>query len=158
MGAMASKITSLTIVFPTVNSGVDQGKHQSSASLAFVRGIHRWPVNSPHKWPAKRKMFPFDDVIIWSLHFVVNGIIPVRDEHVIIQFCDGQLILTGIIPFMMDRGHSISWWTCDHPIFDGQMRRGSFYFVMDTGSLHFVMKIWSFHFVMNSWSFHLFGE
>ena len=35
----------------------DQRKHQSSASLAFVRGIHRWPVNSPHKWPEKRKMF-----------------------------------------------------------------------------------------------------
>ena len=39
-------------------------KHQSSASLAFVRGIHRGPVNSPHKWPATRKMFPFDDVIM----------------------------------------------------------------------------------------------
>ena len=42
----------------------DQRKHQSSASLAFVRGIHRWPVNSPHKWPVTRKMFPFDDVIV----------------------------------------------------------------------------------------------
>ena len=39
-----------------------QRKHQISASLAFVRGIHRWPVNSPHKWPVTRKMFPFDDV------------------------------------------------------------------------------------------------
>ena len=39
-------------------------KHQSSVSLAFVRGIHRWPVNSPHKWPVTRKMFPFDDVIM----------------------------------------------------------------------------------------------
>ena len=39
-------------------------KNQSSASLAFVRGIHRRPVNSPHKWPVTRKMFPFDDVII----------------------------------------------------------------------------------------------
>ena len=44
--------------------GADQSKHQSSASLAFVRGIHRWPVNSPHKSPVTRKMFPFDDVII----------------------------------------------------------------------------------------------
>ena len=44
----------------------DQRKHQSSASLAFVRGIHRWPVNSPHKWPVTRKMFPFYDVIMWS--------------------------------------------------------------------------------------------
>ena len=39
-------------------------KHQSSVSLAFVRGIHRWPVNSLHKGPARRKMFPFDDVIM----------------------------------------------------------------------------------------------
>ena len=40
-------------------------KNQSSASMAFVRGIHRGPVNSPHKWPIVRKMFPFDDVIVW---------------------------------------------------------------------------------------------
>ena len=50
----------------TVYSGPDQRKHQSSASLAFVRGIHRWPVNSPHKWPVTRTMFPFDDVIMES--------------------------------------------------------------------------------------------
>ena len=43
----------------------DPTPHQSSASLAFVRGIHRWPVNSPHKWPVTRKMFPFDDVIMF---------------------------------------------------------------------------------------------
>ena len=49
MGTMAPQITSLTIVYSTVYSGADQRKHQSSASLAFVRGIHRWPVNSPHK-------------------------------------------------------------------------------------------------------------
>ena len=69
MGAIASQITSLTIVYSTVNSGADQSKHQSSASLAFVWGIHRGPVNSPHKWPVTRKMFPFDDVIMlyWKL-------------------------------------------------------------------------------------------
>ena len=54
MGTMASQITSLTIVYLTVYLGADQRKHQSSASLAFVRGIHRSPV----------KMFPFDDVIM----------------------------------------------------------------------------------------------
>ena len=48
MGSMASQITSLTIVYPIVHSGADERKHQSSASLAFVRGIHRWPVNSLH--------------------------------------------------------------------------------------------------------------
>ena len=54
MGTMASQITSLTIVYSTVYSDADQRKHQSSASLAFVRGIHRGPVNSPHKWPVTR--------------------------------------------------------------------------------------------------------
>ena len=63
MDAIASQITSLTIVYSTVYSDADQRKHQSSASLAFRR-IHRWPVNSPHKWPVTRKMFPFDDVIM----------------------------------------------------------------------------------------------
>ena len=57
MGAMASQIISLTIVYSTVHSGADQRKHQSFASLAFVRGIHRWPVNPPHKWPVTRKSF-----------------------------------------------------------------------------------------------------
>ena len=64
IGAIASQITSLTIVYSTVYSDADQRKHQSSASLAFVWGIHRRPVNSPHKWPVTRKMFPFDDVIM----------------------------------------------------------------------------------------------
>ena len=64
MGSMASQITSLAIVYSAVYSGADQRKHQSSASLAFVRGIHRGRVNSPHKWPVTRKMFPFDDVIM----------------------------------------------------------------------------------------------
>ena len=68
MGAMASQVTSLAIVYSTVYSGVDQIKHQSSASLSFVRGIHRWPVNSPHKGPVRRKMFPFDDVIMLNPH------------------------------------------------------------------------------------------
>ena len=64
MSAMVSQITSLAIVYLTVYSRADQRKHQSSASLAFVRGIHRWPVNSPHKGPVTLKMFPFDDAIM----------------------------------------------------------------------------------------------
>ena len=69
MGAIASQITSLMIVYSTVYSDADQRKHHSSASLAFVWGIHRGPVNSPHKWPVTRKMFPFDDVIMYSDYF-----------------------------------------------------------------------------------------
>ena len=64
MDTMAYQITSLTIFYSTVYSGPDQRKHQSSASLAFVRGFQRRPVNSPHKGPVTRKMFPFDDVIM----------------------------------------------------------------------------------------------
>ena len=68
MGAIASQFTSPTIVYSTVYSDADQRKHERSASLAFVWGIHRGPVNSPHKWPVTRKMFPFDDVIMdWHL-------------------------------------------------------------------------------------------
>ena len=61
-----SQITSFTIVYSTVYSDADIRKYQSSALLAFVRGIHRIPVNSPHKWPVTRKMFPFDDIIMWG--------------------------------------------------------------------------------------------
>ena len=64
MTMVASHITSLTVVYSTIYSGADQSKHQSSASLAFMWGIHRGAVNSPHKWPVTRKMFPFDDVIM----------------------------------------------------------------------------------------------
>ena len=64
MGVIASQITSLSIIYSNAHSDADQGKHQSSASLAFVRGIHRRPVNFPHKWPATRKIFPSDDVIM----------------------------------------------------------------------------------------------
>ena len=63
MSAMVSQTTSFMIVYSTVYSGTDQRKHQSSASLAFVRGIHWWLVNSPHKGPVTQKMFPFDYII-----------------------------------------------------------------------------------------------
>ena len=69
MEAIASQITSLASVYSTVQLGADQRKHQSSASLAFVRGIHRGPVKSPHKWPVTRKMFPFDDIIMSEYRF-----------------------------------------------------------------------------------------
>ena len=79
MGATASQITSLTTVYSTVYSGADQRKYQSSASLAFVRGIHRWLVNSPHKWPVTRIMFPFEDVsmMVYLLNYdsqIASGI------------------------------------------------------------------------------------
>ena len=72
MSEMASQITSVSIVCSTVDSGLDQRKHQSSTPLAFVQGIHRWPVNSPHKGPVTRKMFPFDDVIMKKKTISIN--------------------------------------------------------------------------------------
>ena len=60
MSAMVPQITSLTIVYSRCRSR----KHQSSVLLDCVRGIHRWPMNSPHKGPETRKMFTFDDVIM----------------------------------------------------------------------------------------------
>ena len=65
MSTMASQITSLTLVYSSVYSVADQRKHQRSMLLASVREIHWWPGNSPHKGPATRQMFPFDDVITW---------------------------------------------------------------------------------------------
>ena len=70
MGAMASQINSPTIVYSIVYSGADQRKHESSASLAFA-GHSPWPVNSQHKWPVTRRMFPFDDVIMIQLWIAI---------------------------------------------------------------------------------------
>ena len=67
--AMASQITSLTLVYSTVYSSADQRKHQSSASRTFVSGIHRCLANSPHKGPVTRKMVPFDDVIMLFINW-----------------------------------------------------------------------------------------
>ena len=86
MTMLASQITSLTVVYSIVYSGVNQRKHQSSASLAFVREIHRGPVNFPHKWPVTRKMFPFDDVIM-------NKIDPIIFEY--------ELECNGVAPMML---------------------------------------------------------
>ena len=72
MSTMASQITGVSIVYSTVcwqiKGDTDQRRHQSSASPAFVRGIHRSSVNSPHKGPVVRKMLPFDDVIMEYLN------------------------------------------------------------------------------------------
>ena len=100
MGTIASQITSLTIVYSTVYSGADQSKHQSSASLAFVWGIHRGPVNSPHKWPVTRKMFPFDDVIM------PQGNKPLLGS---MQTEINDISMHGICPFFPYCCHTETW-------------------------------------------------
>ena len=106
MGAIVSQITSLTIVYSTVNmySGADQRKLQSSASLAFVWGIHRRPVNSPDKWPVARLMFPLDDVIMFAYinaHIWHNELM-----HNIILLCDQLPQICSCWP-MLFLAHSI---------------------------------------------------
>ena len=93
MGAIASQIISLTIVYSIFHSDADQRKHQSSASLAFVRWIHRGPVKFPQKWPVTRKMFPFDEVIMPPDSQYCGKDVPFHDY----RFCKpGPLLLTWI--------------------------------------------------------------
>ena len=101
MSTMVSQITSLTIVYSTVYSGADQRKHQSSASLAFVRGIHRWIPR--RKGPVMRKMFPFDDVIMIFLYRIVIHRV---------QWYDGfAAIMINITP--IDFRQTFAKWTCE---------------------------------------------
>ena len=118
MGSMASQITSLIIVYSAVYSGADQRKHQSSASLAFVRGIHRWPANSPRKGPVTRKMIPFDDVIIsdftfarkrsWGIwHILWNS--PLEYKLTLMNYTRNRLyidILNVVMIFIFRKFHS----------------------------------------------------
>ena len=83
MNAMASQFTSLAIIYSTVYSNADQRKHQSSASLAFVREFHRWSVNSPHKGTVTRTMFPFDDVIMQNIIYRAKRISGTRQKSFI---------------------------------------------------------------------------
>ena len=111
MSAVASLITNIIIVYSTVYSGANERKHRRPASLAIVRGIHRWPVNSPHKWPITRKMFPFDDVImrLRMSHFGnVNWTPYGWYTHTMIP-CWGSncLLLCGVMqPYFLDRWNS----------------------------------------------------
>ena len=114
VGAMASQITSLTIVYWAVYSSDDRRKHQSSASLAFQRGIHRRPVNSPHKWAVTRKMFPFNDVIMVLFCFVLlrlycDLLVNSRDWFIYNQ----QHYFTGTEMF----GNSLRWQWSNPQIF-----------------------------------------
>ena len=110
MGAMPSQIIRFTTVYSSVYSGADQRNHQSSASLAFVWGIHRWPVNSPHKWPVTRKNFSVDDVVLnyhclrW--YQIKNGNDGVMTGKHYLQkkaifmkiYCKGQLMRNVLFP------------------------------------------------------------
>ena len=85
MTMMASQITNLTFFCSIVYSGADQRKYYSSASLAFVRGIHRGPVNSPHKGPVSWEMFPIDDVIMIHVR-QVNSSVSITRPQIFISY------------------------------------------------------------------------
>ena len=75
--AMMSQITGIWTVCSLVCSGAHQRNHQSSVLLTFVRGIHQWLVDSPHKGPVTRKMFPFDYIIMIRSGTALQHLVPV---------------------------------------------------------------------------------
>ena len=105
MSAMVSQTTSVSIVCSAVYSGANQRKHQSSASLAFVRGIHRWPVNSPHKRPVTRKIWwrhqqqpsywPCSVGMFRSQHWKGEGI--PRTMYITVKYRMGGWIFVGAV-------------------------------------------------------------
>ena len=86
MSAMASQ-SNVSIGCSAVCSGADQRKHQSSAALVFVMGIHRWSVGSPYMYigPVTRKMFPFDDVIMRDRTIRIRIFCVFRNESITIS-------------------------------------------------------------------------
>ena len=105
--------------YSDVLMSADQRKYQNSASLAFVRGIHQWPVNSPHKGPVTRKMFPFDDVIICDVFCEINVSLAVCSivshwEYILsyLKLLAGKI---GFVPFGFDSisnyplGYCVKW-------------------------------------------------
>ena len=99
MCAMASRITSLIIVYSTVYSGADRRKHLRYASLAIVRWTHRWPVNSPHKGPVTREMIPFNDVTIsWKPHGFMTRWHDIDTLSILLAFCEGNLLVICDFP------------------------------------------------------------
>ena len=99
---MASQITSLTIVYLTVYSGRDQRKHQKLRVTDLVWGIHRWPVNSPHKGPVMQKMSPSDDVIMKSPQLCVIFDVWIKSYILyrkwIVFFETRPLLSVGVLP------------------------------------------------------------
>ena len=108
MSVIASQIIGVWILYSTVCAGANQRKHQSSASLAFVRGINRWPMKSPHKGPVTRKLFPFDDVIM--NHTISNDLS--INYHIMRKVCSGEILLCtndlnesiwAVVPLLIER-------------------------------------------------------
>ena len=147
MGVMAFQITNLKIVYWTVYSGADQRKHQSSESLAFVRGIHQWPVNIPHKRPVTWNMLPFDDVIMYLTPFIL--VVPrsynERSRQISIRYhcsriCHAALSQETKCPTSV-------WATCEvwsllFPSLSPTTRGNAVWYMPDLFNNHFYWKSW----------------
>ena len=144
MRAIVSQITSLTIVYSTINSGADQRKPQSAASLAFVQGIHRWLGNSMHQRPVTRKMFPFDDVIMMPKD-LVDG----KSTQVIAWYCQAtshylnQCWTRFMLPYGTTRPQRVksnhAWFKWNHKTISvhGQCPKSH-----ETGQTLLLLQIW----------------
>ena len=127
MESIASQITSLTIVYSIIYSDNDQRKHQSFASLSFVRGIHPGPVNSPHKWPVTRKMFPFDEVIMCSWKYNTR-IIENQGETQLCIKLRGMDARTSPTTLSSEKSRE----PCDHVLFTDKTDQSDVLFVLLT--------------------------
>ena len=116
MSAMASQITSLTIVY----SNVLRRKSKKTSKLRVIgicAGIHRWPVNSPHKGPVTRKMFQFDDVIMVRvprailLRFadITVKSLPLHENRLPVGFNCRYLVINGLQWPNLMIGYSLRW-------------------------------------------------
>ena len=107
MSAVASQITSLTIVYSTVYIS-----DKKSIKLRVTGLCVRWPVNSPHKWPVTWKKFPFDDVIMWELECGQVSHDTLKGVRLTLGFSFGVLCL-GEIKYLI--GLAIRHWVlCRH--------------------------------------------
>ena len=99
---MASHINGVSFVCSTICSGTDRRKHESSAAHAFVRGIHLWLVDFPHKGPVTRQMLLFDDVIMSfekGMYIVVEFVI----------FADQISVIWRFVLFKSTSGVHFAW-------------------------------------------------
>ena len=128
MSSMASQITSLSIVYSTVCSGSDQGKHQSSASLAFVC-VCVWGGGGgggfTREFPAKRasnaEMCPFGDVIMLSNILVstlsvTNGLAQLCSRPLQPQWLPGGWRVTDDNANHIFTGGSVIWQPAMPPV------------------------------------------